>query len=173
MMLIPFVQDRSKSCVDLDLIQLERKIKAGGVARITVTSNEVIILNSENKQCYRSYVSNESTREQILKDARELDAKGIPRVANVEEDTAERSPGIFPVAFVVLFAAHMMTILLSLALMPLYILLVLKNDGLDQTLRIVWVVLICMMGMFAMPVYWYLYVWRGKPSGANPSSPSP
>jgi hypothetical protein len=45
-------------------------------------------------------------------------------------------------------------------LMPLYIILAIKNERLDQTMRIVWVVLACTVGMFADPVYWYLYVWR-------------
>jgi hypothetical protein len=54
-----------------------------------------------------------------------------------------------------------------MGLIPFYIVLVVKSDRLDETMRIVWVVLICMLGMFAMPVYWYLYVWRnGPPAGS-------
>jgi hypothetical protein len=57
---------------------------------------------------------------------------------------------------------------LIMGLMPLYIILAVKSDRLDQNTRIVWVVLLCMMGMFAMPIYWYLYIWskpRVSPSG--------
>ena len=47
-----------------------------------------------------------------------------------------------------------------MGLMPLYIILVVKSGRLDETMRIIWVVLICMLGFFAMPVFWYLYIWR-------------
>ena len=61
---------------------------------------------------------------------------------------------------VIFFGAHMLTILLMMALLPVYIILAVKDERHDQTMRIVWVVLFCTVNMFAMPVYWYLYVWR-------------
>ena len=59
-----------------------------------------------------------------------------------------------------IFVLHLFTILMMFALMPFYIILAIKNERFDQTMRIVWVVLACTMGMLADPVYWYLYVWR-------------
>ena len=56
-------------------------------------------------------------------------------------------------------------------LAALYVILAVKSDRLDQTTRIIWIVLLCMMGMLAMPVYWYLYIWRDAPPASVPSSP--
>jgi hypothetical protein len=163
---IPFEADRSKrSCGELDLIQLDHKIKNGELKQLTFRRDEVTAMDRAGKCEYHTYASNESTREEILKEARELDANGTPRVPKIEDlgsEPQQVSP-IFPIGIVALFGAHFFTILLSLGLMPLYIVLVVKSDRHDQTMRIIWVVLLCMMGMFAMPVYWYLYIWREPP----------
>lgn len=172
-LLIPFAaESRSKSgCGDIDLIQLDRKIRAGQIKQLTVHEDEILAL--DNGECeYRVSVTNETTRNEILALARET-VNGRPRVAKVQEETA-RSPvsPLFPVGFVVLFAAHFLTILLMTALMPLYIILAVKDERHDQTMRIIWVVLFCTIGMFAMPVYWYLYIWRSAP-GQPPANPNP
>jgi hypothetical protein len=171
---LPFEADRSKrSCGDLDLIQLDRKIKNGELKQLTIKPDEVTAMDHAGKCEYHTYVSNESTREEILRDAREFDANGAQRVAKIDEQTSE--PGfspVFPIGIIALFGAHFFTILLSLGLMPLYIVLVVKSDRHDQTMRIIWVVLLCMMGMLAMPVYWYLYIWRDAPPVSSvPNSP--
>ena len=161
-MLMPLVSGRSgRSCGSLDALQLDRKIKNGEIEQLTVRPGE-ILARERGRDCQHEVsVTNQSTREELLKAARELDANGRPRVASViEEDTdADLSPAI-PIGFIGLFAAHMFTILLSFALMPLYIVLAVQDERHDQTMKIVWVVLICTMGIFANPVYWYLYVWR-------------
>ena len=169
-LLIPFASEsRSKpGCGDLDLIQLDRKIRAGQIKQLTVHEDEILALDNAGECEYRVSVNNESTRKEILTLAREP-VDGRPRVATVQEETS-RSPvsPLFPVGFVVLFAAHFLTILLMTALMPLYIILAVKDERHDQTMRIIWVVLFCTIGMFAMPVYWYLYIWRsapGQPTG--------
>ncbi len=160
-------QDRSsQSCGDLDLIQLDRKIQNGELKQLTVSRMEIVA--TDRRDCtYKTFVSNESTRKEILREARKVDANGKQRVDRIEENTSQPalSP-MFPIGIVALFAAHMITILLIMGLMPLYIILAVKNDRFDQTMRIVWVILICMMGMLAMPVYWYLYIWRKAPPPA-------
>ena len=80
---------------------------------------------------------------------------------------AERplAPAAFSLGFSGFFVLHLLTMLLMLALMPFYIILAVKNERLDQTMRIIWVVLLCTLGLLANPVYWFLYVWR-KP-GSN------
>lgn len=168
---LPFEADRSKrSCGDLDLIQLDRKIKNGELRQLTIKHDEVTAMDRAGQCEYHTHVSNESTREEILRDAREFDANGAQRVAKIDEQTSEPAVSpVFPIGIIALFGAHFFTILLSLGLMPLYIVLVVKSDRHDQTMRIIWVVLLCMMGMFAMPVYWYLYVWR-EPAGAGAST---
>ena len=115
--------------------------------------------------------SSETTRQELIALAREIGTNGRPRVAKVEENTVgERPPApavsaLFSLGFMGLFMVHLLTILLILALMPFYIILAVKNERLDQTMRIIWIVLLCTLGMLANPVYWFLYVWR-KP-GSN------
>ena len=150
----------------LDLIQLERKIQAGEISELRIGSFEIQAIDRAGR-AFQTDVNNESTREEIIRQARELDANGNARVAKIDENTAEpRVNSIFPVGFIGLFALHIMTMFLLFGLMPVYIILPLKNDRLDQSMRIVWVVLACTFGLLADPVYWYLYVWR-RPSGDN------
>src|SRR5260370_7668939 len=67
---------------------------------------------------------------------------------------------------------HLSTILLMMAQMPFYIVLAVKNDRLDQTKKIIWVVLFAVVAMFATPVYWYLHIWRvPKTNGDSESLP--
>jgi hypothetical protein len=153
-----------QSSENIDLIQLDRKIKNSELKQLTMKPSEIVALDRVSEREYHTWVTNESTRAEILKEARQLNANGQPRVPRVEEETGKPSVSpLFPIGIVVLFCAHMFTILLSIALLPLYIILAVKSSALDQTMRIVWIILICMMGMFAMPVYWYLYIWRGAP----------
>ena len=150
---------------DIDLIQLERKINDGELKELILRDEEFVATDRVGNQKYRVYVRNRSTRAEILRQARELNAQGQQRVPRVEEQPAPSLPAGFPAGFAVLFIAHMGTIFLSMGLMPLYIILAVKSTRFDETMRIVWVILICMLGMFAMPVYWYLYVWRKPANG--------
>jgi hypothetical protein len=59
----------------------------------------------------------------------------------------------------------MSTILLMTAQMPFYIVLAVKNVHLEQTMRIVWIVLFALVSLFACLVYWYLYIWRKSQDG--------
>ena len=63
--------------------------------------------------------------------------------------------GIFPV--------HCLTILLNFALIPFYLIHVIKNTAASETVRIILGVGIFFMGFVAMPVYYYLYIWREQP----------
>jgi hypothetical protein len=177
MMILPFASERNstRTCGDTDLLQLDQKIKDGRIKQITLKQNEIIALDRVGNCEYRVVVSNESSRQAILKDAREI-VNGVPRVEKVEEETGQSElPLAFPIGFVFLFGAHFLTIILMMGLMPLYIILTVKNEQLDQTTRIVWVVLSCTVGMFTYPVYWYVYIWRKQltRSGAGPAEPVP
>lgn len=179
-LLMPFAEDRSKaSCGSLDLLQLERKILNGELKQLTVRPDEIVAIDRTGNCEYHTAVTNESTRAEILSEARDVDANGEPHVARIEEEPAQPVSPAFPIGIVIFFGIHMLTILLIMGLMPLYIILVVKSDRLDQTMRIIWVVLICMVGMFAMPVYWYLNIWRDPPvtpasgSAMSADEPSP
>jgi ATP-dependent Zn protease len=157
---------------DIDLIQLEQKIRNGEISQVTVRPTEIVACNRSCDCEYHTYVTNRASKEEIIRQAREIDASGAPRVAKVEEQNSQPTvPAGFPVGIIILFGAHMFTILLIMAMLPVYIILAVKNERLDQTTRIIWVILICMLGMLANPVYWYLYVWR-KPPNEGTVSPT-
>ena len=162
--LVASFEDRStRNTENIDLIQLERKIQNGELKELTLRPSEIVALDRVGNREYHTELTNESTRREILTKAREHDANGQPRVANIKQETDRPVSSEFPVGVVALFGAHIFTIFLIMGLMPLYIILVVKSDRLDQTMRIIWVVLICMLAFFAMPVYWYLYIWREPP----------
>lgn len=160
---IPSEGRSNRDSEDIDLIQLERKIQNGELKQLTVRPREFIGFDRVANREYHTEVTNESTRSEVLSKAQEHDANGQPRVARIEEETDPPVSPAFPIGIVALFGAHMLTILLMIGLMPLYVILAVKNDRLDQTMRIIWVVLFCMLGFFAMPVYWYQYIWRKPP----------
>jgi hypothetical protein len=150
----------------LDLIQLERKIQNGEIVELKVSATEIEAID-RNGHAFVTYVSNESTREEIIRLAREFDSNHNQRVSKVEENSSEPAPvnPALPLGFAVFIVMHIGTILLMFVLMPLYILLAAKDESHDQTMKIVWIVLMATTGMLVMPVYWFLYVWRKPPSG--------
>jgi hypothetical protein len=165
---MPLSQNRSAAeCGDIDLIQLTHKIQNGELKQLTVRRDRILARDSVRDCEYETRVTSESTRAEILRAARELDSNGRPRVARIDEETTQAPPPAVVAGLVALFAVHIITMILILALIALYIILALKSDHLDQTTRIVWVLLLYMLNMFVMPVYWYLYIWRAAP--ANPA----
>ena len=155
-----FSEPTRRDTTRLDLIQLEKKIQAGEIKELRIRSTEIEAIDREGRS-FQTFAGNESTRDEIVRQARQPGADQRPRVDKIDENTSRPAiSSIFPVGFVMIFVLHLLTILIMLALMPLYIILVIKNERLDQTMRIVWVVLACTVGLFADPVYWYLNVWR-------------
>jgi len=169
---LPFVENRSKSsCGTVDVLQLDRKIKDGQIRELTIHGDKIVSKDRIGTCEYETFVTDDSTRREIISDAREV-VNGKPRVDVIDENTSQREsvPFFVPLGFGVLMAAHMLTMLIMMGLTPFYIILAVKNERLDQTMRIVWVVLACTMGMFSNIVYWYLYIWR-KPIAASTPPP--
>ena len=163
-----FALDRglsSRRSEDIDLIQLERKIRNGELSELTVKPTEVVAYDRSCDCEYRANVKSPSTRAEIIRLAREPDQNGVPRVPKVSEETSPpQVPMYLPIGFAALFGVHMLSVWLMLGLLPVYIILAVRRPQFDQTTRIVWIVLICLMGTYVMPVYWYLYVWRNQPA---------
>jgi hypothetical protein len=47
---------------------------------------------------------------------------------------------------------------------------VFRNDHVDKDKKVLWAVVLFMGNMIAMPIYWYLYIWReekGSPIVSN------
>lgn len=79
---------------------------------------------------------------------------------------AEAGPPLF---FVVFFALHLFTMLWIMALTIFYMVNVFKNDRVDKDKKVLWAVVIFMGNLIAMPIYWYLYIWKEAPAGSLPS----
>ena len=68
------------------------------------------------------------------------------------------------------FLLHLATIVLIFALIAVYLVHLFRNDRLAPDRRVLWAVVLLLFGVFAFPVYWWLYVRPGagdaKPSEA-------
>jgi hypothetical protein len=68
-------------------------------------------------------------------------------------------PGPPPLIALIL-PLHLFTMLAVMALMVFYIVNVFRNDRVDKDKKALWAVVLFMGNMIAMPIYWYLYIWR-------------
>lgn len=73
-----------------------------------------------------------------------------------------------PVFFAVFIALHLFTMLLSMALTVFYMVNVFRNDRVDKDKKVLWAVVLFLGNMIAMPIYWYLYIWKDAPAAAPP-----
>ncbi len=79
-----------------------------------------------------------------------------------------------PVAFAVIFVLHMLTIFWMFGLEIIYIINVFKNDRVEKDKKVLWAVVLFLGNMIAMPIYWYLYIWRDpteESTGTSSNSP--
>jgi hypothetical protein len=80
----------------------------------------------------------------------------------------EPSPGAFPAMFAVIFALHLFTMLLTMGLSIFFIVDVFRNDRVDKDKKVLWAVVLFLGNMIAMPIYWYLYIWKEPAVAGNP-----
>ncbi len=77
---------------------------------------------------------------------------------------ASRDPmiedGAMPALFMVIFPLHLLTMLLIMGLTVFYMVNVFRNERVDKDKKVLWAVVLFMGNMIAMPIYWYLYIWR-------------
>ena len=73
--------------------------------------------------------------------------------------SAETAGG-FPAMFVVIFALHLLTMLVILGLTIFYMVNVFRNERVDKDKKVLWAIVIFMGNVVAMPIYWYLYFWK-------------
>ena len=71
-----------------------------------------------------------------------------------------------PPAFAVIFGLHLLTMLFILALTVFYIVDIFRNDRVEKDKKALWAIVIFMGNAIAMPIYWYLYIWK-EPSLAS------
>ena len=73
----------------------------------------------------------------------------------------EPPPALFGIFFCTM-PFHFLTIAISIALMIFYWAHIIKNNGASDTWRIIFGVTIFWFGYFAMPIYFYFFVWRDE-----------
>lgn len=76
-------------------------------------------------------------------------------------------PGM-PPGFFIIFGLHLFTIVLSIALLIFYIVNIFRNDRVASDKKVLWAIVMFFGGMIAMPVYWYIYIWKVPESTAPP-----
>ncbi|HEU4866640.1 MAG TPA: hypothetical protein VFV09_02830 [Actinomycetota bacterium] len=62
--------------------------------------------------------------------------------------------------FGTIFVVHALTMLWIFGLLAVYIRLLFKTDRVPADKKALWAVVLFFGNMLAMPVFWYLYVWR-------------
>lgn len=84
---------------------------------------------------------------------------------------AGTGPGDGPPPFIpVIFSLHILTMLVIAALTVFYIVNVFRNERVDKDKKVLWAVVLFLGNLLAMPVYWYLYIWK-EPQPAIASAP--
>lgn len=69
----------------------------------------------------------------------------------------DNGPGF---VWAIILPLHLLTMLVIFGLTAFYIVNVFRNDRVNKDMKALWAVVIFMGSIFAMPVYWYLYIWR-------------
>jgi threonine/homoserine/homoserine lactone efflux protein len=62
----------------------------------------------------------------------------------------------------VLVPLHIGTMLVTIGMVAFYIVHAFRNRRIREDHRLLWVIAIFAGNIFVMPIYWYLYVWRGS-----------
>jgi energy-coupling factor transporter transmembrane protein EcfT len=76
----------------------------------------------------------------------------------------EASPEPGPPALLLLiFPLHMLAMMLVFGLTIFYIINVFRNERVEKDKKALWAVVIFLGNMIAMPIYWYLYIWKETP----------
>jgi hypothetical protein len=73
-----------------------------------------------------------------------------------------------PAGFIGIMAAHVITMLWVMGLTVFYIVDVFRNELVVKDQKALWAVVIFLGSFVAMPIYWYLYIWREPAASAVP-----
>lgn len=73
--------------------------------------------------------------------------------------TSRHEPDLFS-HFGIFMAIHIGVILLMFALLAFYIVFLFKTNAVKNDMKALWAIVLFFGGPIAMPVFWYLYIWR-------------
>jgi len=68
-----------------------------------------------------------------------------------------------PPLIALIFPLHLLTMLIVIGLTIFYIVDVFKNNRVHKDQKALWAIVIFLGNMIAMPIYWYLYIWKAEP----------
>src|SRR5215470_17956139 len=88
----------------------------------------------------------------------------------LQANTPGRQPD-FPMPILAIIPFHLFTMLLVIALYVFYIIYVIKDQRIDQTMKIVWIVLFFFTGVLTMPAFYFLYIWKEPAVNPKPAAP--
>ncbi len=77
--------------------------------------------------------------------------------------TSQGGSGL-PFGVIAIFVLHGFTMLWTFALIAIYIYNVFNNGRVANDKKALWAVVLFLGNMIAMPIYWYLYIWRDRDS---------
>jgi len=67
----------------------------------------------------------------------------------------------------IIFPLHFLTMLELFALLVIYIVHLFNTHRVPQDKKALWAVVLFLGNMIAMPIYWYLYIWK-EPKQSTP-----
>src|SRR4051812_35362604 len=74
-------------------------------------------------------------------------------------------PEVFFREFNAIFRVQMLFMVVILGLLAFYIMHVFRTDRVRQDKKALWAVVLLLGNLFAMPVYWYHYIWPKTDKG--------
>ena len=80
---------------------------------------------------------------------------------------AEPGSGPNP-AWALFIGVHLLTMVLILALEVFYIVDIFRNNRVEGDKKALWAIVIFFGNAIAMPIYWYLYIWKAASVGGPP-----
>jgi hypothetical protein len=81
--------------------------------------------------------------------------------------TGAETAGGPPPLIALIFPLHLLTMLVIMALTVFYMVNVFRNERVVKDQKVLWAVVLFLGNVLAMPIYWYLYIWKeGQPAGA-------
>lgn len=82
---------------------------------------------------------------------------------------AETGSGAQPL-MALFVGVHLLTMALILGLTIFYIVNIFRNERVEKDKKALWAIVIFMGSAIAMPIYWYLYIWK-EAAPAFPAAP--
>ena len=77
-------------------------------------------------------------------------------------------PGLI---WAIIIPLHILTMLWMIGLTIFYIVNVFRNDKVNKDMKVLWAAVLFMGSIIAMPIYWYLYIWRDVTSPSIRNEP--